>query len=211
MRGTYPSWPSPAGPVHPHRGGNGADCRRIGNWVLGEPVARTASGRSRPAGETGRQRLGGETRTAGFAGLVIADSQAQPWSQAGSARIGTDRNAADESIAGNDRNCGELPALGILISLDVSAPALTPSLAYLHELPIDCLKTDRSFVRRVNGGSNESRTPPYWKRSSASATACGHEGAGRRRRGAAPARAVRAPRLRRRPRSSGGKPSPPPT
>ena len=53
----------------------------------------------------------------------------------------------------------ELRALGILISLDDFGTGHS-SLAYLHELPIDCLKTDRSFVRRVNGGSNEVDSTP---------------------------------------------------
>ena len=53
----------------------------------------------------------------------------------------------------------ELRTLGILISLDDFGTGHS-SLAYLHELPIDCLKTDRSFVRRVNGGSNEVDSTP---------------------------------------------------
>lgn len=53
----------------------------------------------------------------------------------------------------------ELRALGILISLDDFGTGHS-SLAYLHELPIDCLKTDRSFVRRVNGGANEVDSTP---------------------------------------------------
>lgn len=53
----------------------------------------------------------------------------------------------------------ELRALGIPISLDDFGTGHS-SLAYLHELPIDCLKTDRSFVRRVNGGGNEVDSTP---------------------------------------------------
>lgn len=58
--------------------------------------------------------------------------------------------ASPETIA----KLRELRALGILISLDDFGTGHS-SLAYLHELPIDCLKTDRSFVRRVNAGKNE--------------------------------------------------------
>jgi diguanylate cyclase (GGDEF)-like protein len=47
----------------------------------------------------------------------------------------------------------ELRALGILISLDDFGTGHS-SLAYLHQLPIDCLKTDRSFVQRVNAGAD---------------------------------------------------------
>jgi EAL domain-containing protein (putative c-di-GMP-specific phosphodiesterase class I) len=45
----------------------------------------------------------------------------------------------------------QLRALGILVSLDDFGTGHS-SLAYLHQLPIDCIKTDRSFIRRVNGG-----------------------------------------------------------
>lgn len=53
----------------------------------------------------------------------------------------------------------ELRALGILISLDDFGTGHS-SLAYLHELPIDCLKTDRSFIRRVNAASDEVDSTP---------------------------------------------------
>jgi diguanylate cyclase (GGDEF)-like protein len=53
----------------------------------------------------------------------------------------------------------QLRAMGIAISLDDFGTGHS-SLAYLHQLPIDCLKTDRSFVRRVNGGEGEIDSTP---------------------------------------------------
>lgn len=63
--------------------------------------------------------------------------------------------ASEETI----QRLRELRALGIMISLDDFGTGHS-SLAYLHELPIDCLKTDRSFIKRVRAKADEVDSTP---------------------------------------------------
>ncbi|MFC5462205.1 diguanylate cyclase [Massilia niabensis] len=130
----------------------------IGDWVLRTACAQNRAWRDAglPAVKTAVNLSARQLRAPGMAARVmeIVGATGLPW---GCLDLEITEGVLIEDLDANRKVLGELRAAGVLVSIDDFGTGYS-SLNYLSELPVDILKMDGLFVRRLGSSL---RTRPY--------------------------------------------------
>ena len=130
----------------------------IGDWVLRTACAQNRAWRDAglPAVKTAVNLSARQLRTSGIAERVLEIVEATGLPR-GCLDLEITEGVLIEDLEGNRGIMSELRAAGVLVSIDDFGTGYS-SLNYLSELPIDILKMDGLFVRRLGPGG---RSRPY--------------------------------------------------
>jgi diguanylate cyclase (GGDEF)-like protein/PAS domain S-box-containing protein len=124
----------------------------LGIQVLRAACAQVSAWRARPGCAELHVNVNLSARQLSHPGLAaeVAAVLADTGLDGGALRLEITESALAETAAVNEATAG-LRALGVRLCIDDFGTGYS-SLAYLHRLPVDCLKIDRSFVNRLGSG-----------------------------------------------------------